>query len=98
MPNLSAKEYRSSLEHMLDQLDGLGHLRVRARGTVLTLESGHLDEPVPHARFRRHTANLWTLEMPVRGGRWERTPFRDTLEDLLEVVTQTFPWTLAPIS
>jgi hypothetical protein len=37
-----------------------------------------------------------TLEaMPVRSGRWETTPYRDTA--LTELLEDQFAWTLAPI-
>jgi hypothetical protein len=42
-----------------------------ARGDALTIESDPPDDPVRHARLRRQTASLWTLDMVVRGGRWE---------------------------
>lgn len=77
--------------------ESLKHLRARRRGRVVTVESGPDDDPVAHARFRRDTVHLWMLEMPARGGRWDRTPFRDTLVNLMELVETTFPWTLAPI-
>jgi hypothetical protein len=78
--------------------DHLKHLRARRRGRVVTLESGPADDPVAHARFRRDTVHLWVLEMPARGGRWDPTPFRDTLEHLMALVEASFPWTLTPIA
>lgn len=97
MGTRSAKEFQSSLALKLRQLDGLAHLRVRARGAVLTVESGSSDDPFPHVRFRRDTVNLWLVEMPVRGGRWQKTPFRGPLDDLVDMVADNFPWTLAPL-
>ncbi|MBM4345410.1 MAG: hypothetical protein FJ100_18720, partial [Deltaproteobacteria bacterium] len=40
-----------------------GHLRVRARGDLLTIESGDKADPTRHARLRRDTATQWTLEI-----------------------------------
>lgn len=77
--------------------ESLKHLRARRRGRVVTVESGPTDDPIVHARFRRDTVHLWMLEMPARGGRWDRTPFRDTVEHLMELLEATFPWTLTPI-
>jgi hypothetical protein len=74
----------------------LGHLRVRRRGDLLTLESGPLDNPLRHARLRRVTVHLWQLEMPDSVNRWSPTPWRDQLKVLLEMLIQQFPWTLAP--
>lgn len=76
----------------------LDHLRVRKRGLVLTLLEGPEDDPWPRVRFRRDTVHLWTLEMGVRAGKkWEKTPYRDTLDNLLELLTSAFPWTVAPL-
>lgn len=84
------------LEHFANT-KGLGHLRARKRGRVVTVESGPAKNSVPHVRFRRDTVHLWILEMPGRGGRWEPTPYRDLLETLVGLVEQQFPWALAPI-
>ncbi|RME51972.1 MAG: hypothetical protein D6790_19145 [Caldilineae bacterium] len=75
----------------------LNHLRARRRGKVVTVESGPADDPVRHVRFRRDTVHLWILEMPIRGGKWDRTPFRAQIEELMDIVETQFPWTLAPI-
>lgn len=76
---------------------GLTHLRARKRGTVLTVESGSIEDPWPHFRLRRDTVHLFLLELPGRGQRWERTPFRDTMDRLVALLASQFPWTLAPI-
>jgi hypothetical protein len=97
MPPQPAQHFRSSLEHRLHETHNLTHLRVRARGALLTVESGPDDDPCPHVRFRRDTVHLWFVEMPTRSNRWEKTPFRGPIDDLTDMVVQTFPWTLAPI-
>jgi hypothetical protein len=84
------------LEHFARHED-LGHLRARRRGRVVTIESGPKDDAVAHARFHRDTVHLWFLEMPARNGRWERTPYRDQLEPLMQILQTQFPWTLTPI-
>ncbi len=76
---------------------GFDHLRVRKRGSVLTIESGPADDPWRHARLNRDTVHLWTLMMGVRGRRWETTPFRGTLDELVDLLAENFPWTLAPV-
>ena len=75
----------------------LRHLRARRRGRVVTIESGPAGDVVPHARFRRDTVHLWRLEMPARHAKWERTPYRDLLENLMELLETQFPWMLAPV-
>lgn len=96
MASRAAKEYQAYLARQLRPIEGLEHLRVRARGPVLTVESGPMDDPVRHVRFRRDTVHLWLVEMPVRGGTWQKTPFRGVLDELVDTVVTTFPWTLAP--
>lgn len=94
MPGRPARDFASSLKTKLHQM-GLKHLRVRARGPLLNVESGPDNDPIRHVRFRRDTVHLWLVEMPSRGNRWERTPFRGYLDELAEMVADAFPWTLA---
>ena len=93
--HLADSASETSLQKCLERYPELNHLRVRRRGDLLILESGPKGEPFPHARFRRDTVHLWCLEMPTCGGRkWERTPMRASLEELLETVINNFAWTL----
>ncbi len=82
------------LEH-LAQYDGLAHVRARKRADVITLESGPKDAVVPHTRLRRVGVHKWQIEMPLRGGGWDRTPLRGQLFEQLDVVINQFPWMLA---
>ena len=82
---------------LLARRKGLGHLRVRHRADLLTLESGDELDPVRHVRFRRATVQYWTLEAATHTGRWERTGFRDTLPRLVDLLVTTMAWTIAPI-
>lgn len=96
MPKLPAEETDAdALRHHLGNIPGLGHLRVRRRGDALILESGPDHDPLRHVRFRRDTVHLWSLDIADPAGRWERTPFRGLLKDLLDVVIQQFGWLLA---
>ena len=81
----------------LGRYEELGHLRVRHRADLVTIESGPADDPIPHARLRRVTVNLWRLEMATHTGRWQPTPVRALLDEVLETLVEVFPWTLAPI-
>lgn len=83
---------------ILHQHANLAHLRVRARGKVITIESGDPDDPVPHARFRRVTTQYWQLEMPLHTGRWEPTPVRGILRDVLDILITDFGWALEPLN
>ena len=96
MPSPPTKLFAPDLERELHEYEGLGHLRVAARGEVLTIVSGSTTDPVRPARLRRQTVSLWTLEMATHGGRWEPTPFRDTRERLVEMLVEQFGWVLAP--
>jgi hypothetical protein len=80
----------------LAEYEGLEHVRARRRADLLTLESGPPDDAVPHTRFRRIGVHRWQIEMPLRGGGWDRTPMRGLLPVVLEVVITQFPWMLAP--
>ena len=83
------------LEHLAEH-EGLQHVRARRRADLLTLESGPRDDIVPHTRFRRVGVHKWQIEMPLRGGDWDRTPMRGQLLAVLDAVITQFPWMLAP--
>src|SRR3712207_3836254 len=76
---------------------GLHHLRARKYGAFVLLESGPPDDPIPHARLRRDTVHLWTLEIAAHTGRWEKTGFRGLRDELLNLLMNTLPWTIAPL-
>lgn len=94
---LKADISRQTVENYLEKKEGLSHIQVRARGDVLTLES--IDERgnrYPHARFKKRTIHIWSLQMPARRG-WESTPIEGTLNELVDVLVENFPWTLTPL-
>lgn len=82
------------LERILGQ-HGAKHLSGRKYGATLIVESGPSTDPSKRFRLRRETVHLWCLDMADHRGRWERTPFRDTLEKLTNTVFDDFPWTVA---
>jgi hypothetical protein len=61
------------------------------------IASGPETDPIAHARLRRDTVHLWTLEIATHTGKWEKTGFRGLFQDLLKLMMTDFPWTLAPI-
>jgi hypothetical protein len=97
MPALKAENHQAQAVARALQDKGLAHLRTRTYGSLIIIESGPPDAPDPRARLRRATVHLWILEMATHTGRWEKTPFRSTLLELLELLIDTFGWTLAPI-
>jgi len=67
------------------------------RGDLLILES--LDDDgnaYLHARLRRKSINKWFLEMPVKRG-WESTFIEGTIQELIKLLIDKFPWTLSQI-
>jgi hypothetical protein len=95
MPNVGPEYAQEVQQDLFDR--GFLHLRVRRRGDLLTIESGPLDDPVRHARLRRVTVGLWTLECATHTGQWEPTGLRDQLDPLIEQLTTTLSWVLQPI-
>lgn len=76
---------------------GLTHLRARKHGAAVIVESGPMDNPWKHFRLRRDTVHLWWLDMASRGSRWDKTPFRDQRDKLVDLVIEQFPWTLTDV-
>ena len=77
---------------------GFAHLRVRARGAALTIESGPENDPIRHARFKRDTVHLWILEIADHKGRFSPTGLRNDLPTLVDALIRDFGWTLEPIA
>ena len=77
---------------------GHTHLKVRRYGELLVIESGPDDDPIKHARLRRATVHLWTLEMATHTGKWQPTGFRGSLDEIKESLVQDFGWVLTPIA
>ena len=99
MPKLAAEDLdlERAREFFARHAD-LKHIRVRKRGELLVIESGPDEDPVAHARLRRTTKQYWMLEMGTHSGKWERTPFRATRDELLDMLVTQFGWSLADIA
>jgi hypothetical protein len=69
-------------------------LRARKHGAAIIVESGPETQPWKHFRLRRDTVHLWWLDIAARGQRWERTPFRAPRDELVDMVIDSFPWTV----
>ena len=99
MPAVPAAD-KYDADDLLDLLRAhreLKHLRVRRHGALLTIESGPKADPISHARLRRLTKHLWTLEVATHMGAWQPTGQRALMPDLVRMLVQDFPWVLAPI-
>lgn len=91
----SADEDHVTLVEKRLRAANLLHLHARKRGQFVTIYSGPSEDPWPRARFRRLDSQIFQLDMPTHTGRWEPTPFQTTLGELLEVLIESFGWTLA---
>jgi hypothetical protein len=74
---------------------GYDHLRARAAGTAVLIESGPGDDPIPHARLTRLSDEDWRIDFPTPTGAWERTPYTGPRGNLVAEIHQNAPWTLA---
>ncbi len=92
-----ASFYATGVAQELEQR-GLEHLRVRAYGKTLTIESGPEDDPVKHARLKRDTVHLWILQVADHKGRFQPTGMRADLDTLLDTLVRDFGWLLEPIA
>jgi hypothetical protein len=88
----------SGTQNFLAQYPALAHLSVRRHGALVILESGPDGDSHAHARLRRVTKQWWALEMPTHTGRWEKTPFRGPRNEVLQLLVDTFGWTLQPLA
>lgn len=77
---------------------GYKHVRARKRGADVIVESGPEDDAIKHIRVRRDTVHLWLVHIADHRGKWERTPFRGPLDDVLALVADAFPWVLTDIA
>lgn len=97
MPRYHAESYDPPAVEKRLHDRGLTHLRARKHGDAVIVESGPTSDPYKHFRLRRDTVHLWWLDMASRGSRWQKTPFRDQRDKLVDIVIDQFPWTLADV-
>lgn len=95
MAQHQAEDHHTALVEKMLHTGGFSHLRARKRGNAIIVESGPQSDPMKHLRLRRDSAQLWGLDIADHRDRWERTPYRQQLEDLVQLVIDDFPWTLA---
>ena len=95
MPTLKATDLDLHAVDAFLKRRKLKHIHARKRADSITLDAGTKADPWPRARARRVTTQWWTLDMADHAGRWEKTPFRGPLAELLDILAETFPWILA---
>ena len=72
------------------------HLRCRKRADTIVIESGPPNDAFPRLRLRKLSSKSWSVDAATHTQRWERMPFQGSLLDVLRLVTENFPWLLAP--
>lgn len=82
---------KSNLERRCASDEALAHLRVQKYGKSLTLLSGPDDDAQKHARFTHIAGNAWGLSFPRHTGKWEKSPFTGTLDELVDTLVGNFP-------
>lgn len=85
-----------TLEEDLEQM-GLTHLNVRKHGKHLVIYSMEDGEKVNRARLTKVTAQYYQLGMANHRGKWESTPFRGTLDEIIDLLTNDFAFAIAPM-
>jgi hypothetical protein len=80
-------EDAEELEELLARHEELGRLRVKKRGDSLTIYSGEPADAHLHARLTHLARGQWGLSLPRHTGRWERTPFVGTMDQLVASLT-----------
>ena len=94
--NFKAEDAKETIENYLSKIEELSHLKVGARGALLTITSKDEQGNVySHIRLRRRSVHIWGLEMPVKRG-WESTFMEGTHLELMQLVLEKFSWALAP--
>ncbi|TFJ92656.1 hypothetical protein [Lentibacillus salicampi] len=83
------------LEGILER-KGFTHLNVRKHGNHLVIYSVEDDEKVNRARLTKVTAQYYQLGMADHRGKWESTPFRGTMDEMVTLLTNDFAFALAP--
>lgn len=87
-----------ALEAILEGKAGLDHLFVKKRSDSLTICSGERRSPCRHARLTALGGGIWGLSFPPHHtGRWERTPFVGTMEDVTATLINQFGFYLSDI-
>jgi hypothetical protein len=97
MAKLVATDFDVSIAEGFLKRRKLRHVRAKKRADTVTLATGTADDPWPRARFRLLTKQRWALDIADPAGRWEKTPFQGSLQQLLALLADTFGWVLADL-
>jgi hypothetical protein len=97
MPKYQAEDSHAKTTERLLHARDFAHLRARRYGATILVESGPKDDAYKHLRFTRDGVHVWFLHIADHRGRWEPTHFRGSLDELVMLVADTFPWTLQSV-
>ena len=81
---------QDKLEELLAAQKGLEHLHVKKRGKSLTIYSGNGHAACDHAKLTEIEQRTWGLSLPQHSGRWERTPFIGSMEEVVADLVDNF--------
>ena len=86
----------AELSRLLAARPELAHVSIRKYGQSLILcqQDEHATDNL--IRFTRQSATRWSLSFAQHTGRWEATPFEDSLPTLFHMVCEQFSFYLAP--
>jgi hypothetical protein len=92
--NPSTERAQQRLEELLGQSKVTAGLLVRVRGKQLTLvreEAGPGGEPEddPRVRLTHLGGNQFGLSVLRHTGRWERTPFTGSIDEVVAIIVET---------
>ena len=76
------------------QENHLTHLSVTVRRNNIVVYSEYEKQKENRCRFTQVRTNSYTMDMANHRGKWEATPFEGSLEELLQMVIEQFPWVL----
>ena len=95
MPKLAADStHLAFARSWINRHPAYAHLRPRRRGDTITLVSGPDDDPIPHVRLRRSTAQWWTVDIADHRGKWGPTDIRASISNALDQVDELAAWVL----
>ena len=72
----------------------LNHLNVAIRGKNIVIYSEYEKQKENRCRFTQMRTNSYIMNMANHKGKWESTPFEGSLDEVLQMVLEQFPWVL----
>jgi citrate lyase beta subunit len=93
---------RATLNRLLDESELTSGMCVRVHGDHLLLgrdevsSSGDKAETVESVRLTRLTGSSYGLSVRRHTGRWERTPFRGSMKEMVDVMRSYMQHLIAP--